>query len=269
MIIFDHDKCLKCGGCAKECIVKIIHFTPGNFPAVAAADNAYCINCQHCLTVCPANAVTCNGKTAAECLPNGNLPEPETLSSLLAMRRSCRRYRPEVLTDAELKMIKSALTWSPTGCNDRRLIFTIVETAEAMDFFRNTTAAFLRKLLKSRIISIFYPRIQRYIDAICSGEDVIYRNAPHMIIVSTPKKAPCAEADPWIALAYLDTLLQSMKLGSCWCGFALHAFRWCRPLRKKLDLPRGYKVGAVLLFGRPEVNYLRIPPRDQYRIDQL
>ena len=86
-----------------------------------------------------------------------------------------------------------------------------------------------------------------------------FRNAPCMIVASTPKKAPCREADPWIALSYFDLLAQANGLGTCWSGFAVHAFKGMRGIRKVLNMPRGYEVGAVLLFGVPAVEYARVP----------
>jgi nitroreductase len=80
-----------------------------------------------------------------------------------------------------------------------------------------------------------------------------------MIVASTPKKAPCREADPWIALSYFDLLAQANGLGTCWSGFAVHAFKGMRGIRKVLNMPRGYEVGAVLLFGVPAVEYARVP----------
>ena len=126
-----------------------------------------------------------------------------------------------------------------------------------MAFFREKTSAMLKLLIKSGILSFFYPRFKRYLKEILGGKDVVYRNAPHMIIAATPKNAPCKEADPWIALSYFDLYAQSLGVGSCWCGFAVHAFKWNPKLKKRLQLPPGYKIGAILLFGPPAVTYAR------------
>ena len=87
----------------------------------------------------------------------------------------------------------------------------------------------------------------------------MFRNAPCMIVAATPKNAPCREADPWIALSYFDLLAQANGLGTCWGGFAVHAFKGLRALRRALNIPRGYEVGAILLFGLPGVAYPRVP----------
>ena len=153
--------------------------------------------------------------------------------------------------------LKSALAWTPTGCNYHRLFFRIISDRAEMDYFRSETSKMLQLLIRAGIMRLIYPNFRRYLDEIMSGKDVIYRGAPHMIIAAVPKSAPCREADPWIALSYLDLYMQSLGLGSCWCGFAVHAFKWNPRLRKELHLPSGYRIGGVLLFGWPDVTYAR------------
>jgi len=125
----------------------------------------------------------------------------------------------------------------------------VVEDKAEMEFFRAETSRILQLLIRSGIMRLVYPNYKRYLQEIMNGKDVVFRNAPHLIAAATPANAPCKEADPWIALSYFDLFAQTFGVGTCWCGFGGYAFRWNSRLRKRLDLPRGYKVGAVLLFG--------------------
>lgn len=257
MITIDKTKCLHCSRCTKECIVNVLRPGADGIPFLAPELEAFCINCQHCLAVCPAGALTCHGVTPESCALPGKTPAPEEMLSLLQMRRSCRHYKNENVPPDVMASLKKSLAWTPTGCNDHRLFFRVIEEKEEMEFFRSTTSSMLKMLIKSGILGLFLPKFKRYFSAILDGEDVVFRNAPHMIIAATPKNAPCKEADPWIALSYFDLYAQSFGLGSCWCGFAVHAFKWNRTLKKHLQLPPGYKIGAVLLFGPPAVRYAR------------
>ena len=45
-------------------------------------------------------------------------------------------------------------------------------------------------LTKTGIMKFIYPSINRFLDAIKNGEDVIYRGAPHMLVAATPKNDP-------------------------------------------------------------------------------
>ena len=268
MVTIDKNKCIKCGACVNDCVVKVIVKDHNDMPYMPQDSEKFCINCQHCLAICPSGALNCHGKTPEMCSTPDELPTPENMLSLLKMRRSIRRYRQESIEPEIMAKLKESLAWSPTGCNDHRLAFHIVENSEDMEFFRENTGKLLRFLIKTGILRIFYPKIKRYLSAILDGEDVIYRNAPHMIICSAPADAPCADADPWIALSYFDLYLQTFGLGSCWCGFALYALKYSPKLRARLKLPKNHKVKAVLLFGKPAVNYPRSTAPDNYLITQ-
>ena len=269
MIRIDETKCLKCEACVKDCVVKVLTIGEGGFPRVRPEDGRFCLNCQHCLAACPAGAVECHGVKAEQAASIGPLPSPETMMNLLCQRRSIRQYRQEELDDATMERLVKSLAWTPTGCNDHRLFFTVVRRRTEMDFFREKMVKSLQFLVKTGVMRLVYPNFKRYMDEIMDGEDVIFRHAPHMVVACTPKDAPCREADPWIALSYFDLMAQSLGVGTCWCGFAVHAFKWVKALRERIGMPEGYKVGAVLLFGWPDVEYRRQAAPKQFEMRML
>lgn len=257
MVYVNRSLCLRCGACVRDCVVEILKPDSDGIPRLAPELERFCLNCQHCLAVCPAGAVTCHGVAPDRCAPIGVLPEPDRMFNLIRQRRSIRRYRKENLDRATLDKLIESLAWTPTGCNDHRLFFRVVEDGTEMEFFRAEMSRMLKLLIRTGIMRLIYPNFKRYLAEIMAGKDVVFRNAPHMIVAATPKNAPCREADPWIALSYFDLLAQTFGVGTCWCGFAVHAFRWNRKLRKKLNLPPGYRIGAVMLFGKPDISYAR------------
>jgi nitroreductase/NAD-dependent dihydropyrimidine dehydrogenase PreA subunit len=265
MISVDKSKCLRCGACIRDCVVEVLKTDEEKVPYLPPELEKYCLNCQHCLAVCPTGAVSCNGISAENCQPIQSLPEPEKMLALLRQRRTVRFYKDENVSPEILEKLKESLAWIPTGCNDRSLVFKLVESREEMAFFREETSKMLKFLIKTGIMFLLYPRIKRFLSEILGGKDVIYRNAPHMLIAFVPDKAPCKEADPWIALSYFDLLVQSFGLGSCWCGFAVHAIRHNRKLKKYLNPPKGCKIAAVILFGKPDVTYQRATAPENFK----
>lgn len=268
-IQIDSGACTRCGACVRDCIVEILRPGADGVPVVAPGLERFCLNCQHCLAVCPEGAVTCHGVPPSACFSTGVLPEAESMLHLLRTRRSIRHYKAENLDRATLEKLKDSMRWTPTGCNDHRLFFSIVEEREEMEFFRTRMSKLLKFLIRSGILRLIYPNYKRYLGEILSGKDVVFRGAPHMIVAATPKDAPCGEADPWISLTGFDLFAQSLGVGTCWCGFALYAFRWNRGLRKGLHLPPGYKPGAVMLFGKPDISYARTTAPAQFKIHVL
>ena len=267
MIQVNPERCAKCGACIRDCIVEILQPGEDGFPAVKPELEPYCLNCQHCLAVCPQGAIVCHGVTPQQCPAPGALPEPDRMFNLLRQRRSIRQFKDENLGPDVLVKLKSSLAWSPTGCNDHRLFFTVIGEKADMEFFRTETNRMLKLLIKSGIMRLIYPNYKRYLQEILNGRDMVFRNAPHMIVAATPKNAPCKEADPWIALSYFDLFAQTFGVGTCWCGFGVHAFRWNAKMRRRLNLPRGYRIGAVLLFGKPAVSYPRVPMPRQFGLN--
>ena len=134
IIQVDPNRCVKCGACVKDCIVEILKPGADGFPAVAPELERYCLNCQHCLAVCPQGALTCHGVTAGQCPAPGPLPETEKMLNLLRQRRSIRQFRDENLPPEVMKNLKDSLAWTPTGCNDHRLFFRIIEDKEKWRF---------------------------------------------------------------------------------------------------------------------------------------
>ena len=53
MVIFDHNKCISCGACAKDCIRQAISKGPEGMEISGS-----CFLCGHCVAVCPTGAVS-------------------------------------------------------------------------------------------------------------------------------------------------------------------------------------------------------------------
>lgn len=257
MITIDSTRCCACGACARDCIVKIITCDAGGRPSVDAKLAPYCLKCQHCFAVCPNGAIAMDGRSPDSAAPMGPVPTEETMMNLVRQRRSVRQWRREDVSSDQWKTLAAASKWCPTGCNDHRLHFAFVKTRAEMDGFRMGVAKMIRALERFRILTVLYPRFRSVFQAVLDGEDVIFRDAPGMIVISTPKNAPCREADPWIAGTTLGLLAESMGLGTCWCGFGVHTLQASSALRKRLGVPKGYRLASVLLVGHPAVTYAR------------
>ena len=268
MIEFAKEKCVRCGKCAADCVVEVITHDAEGFPCVKNEDARFCLNCQHCLAVCPSGAVTCRGVAPSDCAAIEPIPSEPQMASLIRQRRSIRSYADENLSRETLDRLEAVLAWTPTGCNRHELFFKVVADKSEMEFYRTRMAKTLRFLIRTGILGLVYPNYKRYLQEIMNGKDVVFRNAPHMIIAAVSKDSPCREADPWIALSYFDLYAQTLGLGTCWCGFAQHAFKWDPVLKKKLGVPKGYVISSVLLFGRPSVNYARSTRPEQFPVEE-
>ena len=182
--------------------------------------------------------------------------------NLIRQRRSVRRYVNENIPSETMELLKKSLHWTATGCNDRGLIFKVIDNKEDMNFFRQTASDMLKKLFKWKILQLLYPNVNRFLLEILNGEDVIFRNAPHMVICAVSQKSPCKKADPFIALSNFDLMAQSCNIGTCWCGFLKLVQSEIPELLVEILGFRPSTPFYAMLFGYPAVEYRRGVQRD-------
>lgn len=255
-LVIDKSKCVSCGLCIKDCISHSLEFDKDRKPCFAPGGEKRCIECQHCLAVCPAGAVSILGKMpeASESLL---MPDSKVMLDAIKYRRSTRLFKQETVSPEIIDKLKSALNYTPTGCNDHRLLFSITETKQETDKIREYV---IQKLVqKLRFIPFIGPvkKFAHYKKILMSGNDVIFRNAPHIIVAASPINAPCSDIDPVIALSYFELYAASLGLGTCWCGFAQACFKILPELKTVFNLPQEYKPVYAMLFGIPDIKYGR------------
>lgn len=268
-LVIDKDKCIKCGLCIKDCASFALEADENNNPCFAECGEKRCINCQHCLAVCPVGALSIlnkNPENSDNILPQYNSDE---LLNLIKSRRSFRHFKDENLSSEVIGKLKNMLNWIPTGCNNHGLHFSFIEDKDVMKDFSNYTRGKLINLIKKYPKRGISRKFSRYKDALMSGEDVVFRNAPHMVVVSTPLNAPCINVDPIIALSYFELYAQSMEVATLWCGLAEACLQIFPELCRELEIPDGYKASYVMMFGSANIKYARTTQPDAFNISVI
>ncbi len=267
-IQINKEKCVRCGACIKDCIAYSLEGGADLFPQAAECGEERCIGCTHCMAICPTCAITINDKNY-ENAKNPDLPKPDEVLGLIQTRRSIRQYKDEEISKEMFDKLKEMLPYIPTGCNTNTLHFSFVETKSAMDYLRNYVRTKLLKLIESPFMPELAGKFVKYKTAFENGEDVIFRNAPHIVVVSSHIHAPCANVDPIIALSYIELYAHSLGLGTCWCGFAQACFKLLPRLSEMVQIPDGYKPVYVMLLGYPNVKYHRTAMPDSFKVSEI
>lgn len=262
----DENKCVHCGLCVEDCTAKIIKMNSESIPIILQEDEGKCIKCQHCLAICPAGAISIFNKSPDNSSLCNNFPESEKLLNLIQSRRSFRKYKHENLQEETMQKLKDMLKFSPTGCNFHKLQFSIIDDVEVMDRFRNRTNNKIKKILLNTPNCSISSKFAKYKNAFLNGKDTIFREAPHMIVVSAPINAPCGHEDGIIALSYFELFAQSLGVGTLWCGFAQICLKVFPDLCKFLEIPDGYKPIYVMLFGPTDLKYSRTTQPEDFKI---
>lgn len=257
------DKCVACGKCAADCVASIITVENGR-ATVAPEDRDDCLGCQHCLAVCPTGAASVGGLDPKESRVLSRY-NPHLLDLLIRGRRSVRQFSHQPVARELLDAILETVSHAPTGVNSRRRRFTVVLDEDVMSEFRDRVCRILAANPPSlpEEHSWLVAAAEKWLE---KGRDVIFRNAPHLIVCSAGPEAATPEADCVIALSHFDLLATANGIGTVWCGMVNYALRHVPETRPLLGIPADHAIGYAMLFGTPAVVYTRTA---QYRAEDV
>jgi len=259
----DTEKCIRCGECGRDCFAGVIGEDGDGLPVVIPEREGLCIECQHCLAVCPTGALSVFGldPEAGRPLKDG-MPDPERMETLIMGRRSIRRYKKEGVDPALIRHLLEVASHAPTAVNRRPVRLTVVDDPAAMDRLRAAATDAALKRLHDGTIPAGYERIGDYLKNGREGEDVIFRGAPHVLLATAPETALSPMADCHIVMSYFDLLASSHGLGTVWDGIARAVISGvCPELRDLLGIPADHVIACVMAFGKPAVKYHRTVQR--------
>ncbi|SIN91892.1 nitroreductase family protein [Halodesulfovibrio marinisediminis] len=260
--IVDNEKCVQCNQCVTDCPASIIRFESG-VPAIAPSREDRCLKCMHCLAVCPTAAVSILNVTPEDCLPlKGNMPSDHQLETLMKGRRSVRRFKQE---NVEKDLIDRLITLSanaPTAKNAMQLQFSVVDDLDVMRKISKHTYKLVAEAVADHRVPEEMSHFRALSRAYAEGFDIVFRKAPHMLVVSSPTTGSSPMIDVGIALTHFDLAATNAGLGSLWCGFAMQAFTHFVPEYKEiLGIPEDHNAAYSIMFGKPAVKYYRAVDR--------
>lgn len=256
----DEQRCIRCGACAADCPVRIITLESG-LPSIVASKVENCIECQHCFAVCPTAALSILAQDPDQGLQLlGNRPTPEQMETLIKGRRSVRRYRDENLPDELIQRILDVAWQAPTGVNGRGVLLTVIDDKETLKRFREEAYSGLADLIAAGRLPEKRAKLAKFVSLWQEkGIDVLFRNAPHLVIASAPRASTTPLADCLITLSYFELFAQTLDVGTLWNGFIQWTVDELVPrLQGQLGIPPDHLVGYAMLFGRPQVRYFRV-----------
>ena len=262
----DKSSCVKCGACVKDCAFNALKLSNEWYPEIP--QEATCMKCQHCFAICPKGAIVFDGKRPQDSIETKNLELPNAIAveNWLRTRRSCRFFKDEDVNQNLIDKILKTLGNVPTGCNARSLTFTCISTREAMNGFRQD---FLHAIEEHREGNKLLPRWLA-LPAILlrkGVEDIFFRGAPSMLIVSSDETAPgvtTPNEDVIAACTYFEMLAEANGLATCWCGFLKMITKEIPEILEKTTGLRRTTPFYAMLFGFPKVRYPRSVQRDSY-----
>jgi len=268
MAIFtvDADRCVRDGICAEVCPGSLIDFPGGDgLPAPVGGADSLCINCGHCVAVCPYGALSLLTMKAADCPPVQSelLPAPDQVEQLFLSRRSIRSFREEAVDRGILARLIDIARHAPSAHNAQPVHWLVVEDREEVQRLAALTVDWMRHVLEHKPDLARGLSLDRVVKRWEEGRDPVCRHAPHLVLAHAPKTAMSPQVACTIALTHLELAASALGLGACWAGYLTRAAGSFSPLLEALDLPAGHQAYGGMLIGYPRYQYHRIPLRNR------
>lgn len=145
-------------------------------------------------------------------------------------RRSVRSFRPEQVSDEDLRTILEAGTWAASGGNRQTAIIVAVQNAEYISKMSRMNAAVM-----GRDTDPFY-------------------GAPTVVVVLADRSAPNRVADGSLVLGNMMLAAHAIGVGSCWINRAREVFDTDegKALLREFGVEGDYEGVGNLILGYPD-----------------
>ncbi|MHA1777698.1 MAG: hypothetical protein DRO88_00810 [Promethearchaeia archaeon] len=285
----DYSKCINCKKCVVDCPSQLFsHIIQDGSTQINFADpNQLCIQCGHCLAICPVNCIIYQGDFKSSPIPPNFLemkPSYNSLDNFLRNKRSIRHFSSKKVPYGLIEKILSTMRYAPSARNARNWKLLVITDKKEIQLLSKqiiyaiaitqkiTQNWLIRKLLLLTPLrrTLYDHRISYSINRLLTnskaGLDPIFFDAPCVVIIYSPKYGNLAGCDSGIITTYGMLAAESLGLGTCWIGIAQEVMMRLRKIRKFCGIPKGYFPWSVFVVGYPKYKYNRIPPRDPLEV---
>lgn len=254
MVIVDQSKCIQCELCVKDCVDGLMRNKKGQIVGPKE-----CLECGHCVAVCPKNAISIEGYDLETGDHSGNRLNiaAEDFLDLIQMRRSIRQYKDTKVPEKELGLMMEAVRYTATAKNAQAN--TVVFVQDQLDAFKKLVWDFIEEKTAGNPADLdaawsayflFNMRHKKNPE-----NDYLFRNAPSIVVIATQN-----QWDAGLAAQNIENMANTLGMGVLYNGYLARLLSDHDEAKAWLgisDLP----VAAVLLLGYPSVKYQRSVPR--------
>ncbi len=260
-------KCVKCGTCIAVCPITGVIDMRQQGPELLQPEA--CIKCGHCVASCPEAAldhplVPLSKQVSLETHP---VLDPATAARFLRSRRSIRSYKKDTVSQELLLQLLEIARFAPSGCNSQGLSYLVVTKRELMAQLAEVTVQWLEEQIWNNTPWIL--PFKSFVDVYRNtGQDVILREAPHLIVATAPKGFFFGLGNARYSLEYVELFAPTLGLGTCWAGLLeACAFSGYPELYRLLDIDDdNTSIVGALMVGYPRYTYHRLVDRNPLEV---
>ena len=278
----DVNKCNKCRTCVRECPVNL--FRLNTEKRVEFSDpHQWCMGCGHCVCVCPNEAILYSAKSELRKTEKQADIALDRLQEFLSGKRSCRNYKQKEIPDAIIQTFLDTARFSPSSHNYQPCEYVVIKEKKMMQFLADETIKSYKRLTVvmkfSRLLKPFIPQkfykilsdksfilsMEDMVAKYDKGKDVVFFDAPVIILVHVPDLGPLSYVDSSIALTYGMLALHDCGIGSCWIGLAMLSLPKNKKVFNTLHISNDRKITGIISMGYPVNTYHSIPERNEVK----
>ena len=264
-ITIDTEKCIQDRICVSECPVRIIRMdSHDEYPVPVSGSEDIRLKCGHCVTVCPAGALSLEWLNPEDCksLNKELYITPEQAEQFLSGRRSIRTFKEKKVPRETLRKLLEIACSAPSAKNRQPWHWIVVEEPAEVQRLVDMIIERMRSAIRDKPAEAEAMGYQGVVALREKGYDRICRNAPHMVIVHAEKDWIYGIEDCALALGHLDLYATTIGLGTCWAGTFYKAVNAYPSILDYLGVPSHHAVFGAMMVGYPRFHYQRIPVRN-------
>ena len=283
----DRDECTACGVCVTRCPQC---FSETENDIITKANDTTCNLCGHCIALCPTMAIThskMNMDNFIE-LDRSIKYDAGELFQFMRGRRSHRAFKDKAIPKEDLEKLVDLCRYAPTGSNRQGVGLTVLQDRDrirrlsdhTVDFFENHIDELVREAQEYEAAGLEVPQITKsaltmldtlkiIVKARKYGFEVIFHNAPVVMIFHSPTETSTPKDDCVIASTTITLTARALSLETCYIGLFEFVANRFGPIVEELHLPPGHKVYSVLILGYPRLTFFRTVDRKPMRVQWL
>lgn len=255
MIEINKSLCIGCGLCAKDCLAFRIRIEDGK-----AVFHGSCIQCGHCVAICPAGAVSIpeyDMEDVEEYDKETFTLDPDTVLHAIKFRRSIRDYTDQPIEQEMLERIAKAGRYTATAKNNQDCHFIFVkddlDTLKKLvwDYIDELVGQSYKDIPKELLPFVSFNKRRKENPA----DDYLFRNAPVVVFITSDWPL-----DAGLAAQNMELMAISQGLGMLYNGYLCRVSDKNEKLKEWLGI-KGQTIKACMLLGYPNVTYKRTAPK--------
>jgi nitroreductase/NAD-dependent dihydropyrimidine dehydrogenase PreA subunit len=269
LLIIDQKKCKQDGFCARECPTAIIRLKEKEtYPEIIPGGEPSCLECGHCVAVCPHGALSHSRIPIEECLAleKSLVINQDQAVQFLRTRRSIRVYKERPVEKDKIQTLIEIARYAPTGSNSQLIEWIVFTEPAKIQEIARLTVDRMRSQIKNKPEAFKDSYMPRVVAAYDAGIDAVLRSAPALVVAMAPKTAGNGMVDLTLALSYLELVAPTIGLGTCWAGLLQGMLQSWQPLKEALGIPESYPYHYPMMLGYPKFKYQRLPERREPKI---